>query len=530
MNVAVIVVALAIGARLDYVPIWDGFEYAAAIQRAATESFDVANLRLAGHASHAYALLLVAAQSIAPDAYWPILLVNAVLLVVAAVGFHRLATLALPDEDHATDRALLTAAFALQPAVLAAVVQPGLDLPLVPGFLWATVFVIERRWVPAAATGLAIVFSKESGALLYAALVASFILRDPPAALGFDGRRAEAFRRLAILCVPGIVFALYLGYRLYAARSEPVVWSAGTAMINQPLWRQLLVPRIDRYVASYVAIMLVLNFAWIMSLVVAAGGVVTFRRAVARRGVLREVPRWLANVPGFVVLLAAMTGFILTRFASFANARYLIAFVGLLLVMFGVALVALPLPKVLRRGILAAFAVLVAVSISRTIDPVSRALWGTFPVGRHDMLRMTSITHECCGAGRDQLAYSLEFTTLAALTDDALATMRVGDSTLVVIPDSTSWRTIPPLDPATSRRTADVSAGVVPLVAEVDSAVLYAAQRPAATYVALPNGSPARGLELLAPAFAIGPERRVARGGYVLSVYRLDARAAKASP
>ena len=521
---ASIVVAFMLWTRLGYVPIWDGYEYAAAIQRAATAPFDWSNLRLAGHASHAYALIVVAAQTLAPGEYWPILATNAVLLVVAAVGFHRLAGIVFPAPEHATERALGTAAFVLQPPLLAAVVQPGLDLPLVPGFVWAAVFALERRWVAAAATGIALAFTKETGVLLYAAIVASLILHDPRVALGTPGRRVEAAKRLVILAVPGIVFAVYLAYRTYAARGEPAVWNAGTAMIGQSLLRQLLVPRIDRHVASYVAIMLVLNFAWVMTVVVAAGAVASVARAKASGGFVRQVAGWLHSPPGFVAILAALTAFTLTRFATFANARYLLVFAGPLLLLFVAALVALRFRPTARRVILACLVVLIGVSVERTIDPVSRTLFGTFPFGRTEMLRMTSISRECCGPGRDQLAYNLEFTTLAALSDDALAGMGAGDSTMVVVPDSTSWHTIPHLDPATGRRTAHVSGSIVPLVAEADSAPLFAAERRAAIYLALPNGPAARGLAELASAFVVGPERRLTRGPHALSVYRLEPR------
>jgi hypothetical protein len=518
------VVALMLWARLDYVPIWDGYEYSAAIQRAATAPFDWSNLRLAGHASQAYALLVVAAQMLAPGEYWPILLTNAVLLMVAAIGFHRLAALVVPGTEYATERALVTAAFVMQPPLLAAVVQPGIDLPLVPGFVWATVFVLERRLVAAAATGIAMVFTKETGVLLYAAIAGSLLLHDPRVALGVPGRRIEAVKRLAILALPGIVFALYLGYRTYAARGEPAVWNAGTAMIGQSLTRQLLVPRIDRYVATYVAIMLVLNFAWVMTLVVGAAGIAGIRRAIATGGFARQVIHWLGTPAGFVTILAAATGFVLTRFATFANARYLLVFAGPLLLLFLVAGIALRVPEGARRAVLVAFVGLVGVSVERTIDPASRTLFGTFPVGRTEMLRMTSITRECCALGRDQLGYNLEFTTLAALSDDALAMMRAGDSTLVVIPDSTSWHTIPRLAPATSRRSPDTSGGIEPLVAEADSAALVADQRRAAVYIALPNGPVDRGLEQLTPTFVVGAERRVTRGPYSISVYRLEPR------
>jgi len=161
----------------------------------------------------------------------------------------------------------------------------------------------------------------------------------------------------------------------------------------------------------------------------------------------------------------------------------------------------------------------------RTIDPLSRWLFGTFPFGQRDLLELTSITHECCAAGRDQLVYNLEFTTLAALMDDALAATRAGDSTLIVLPDSLNWHAIPLLNVRTSRRTIDSTEAVVPLVVEADSASLYTHARPRGVYLALPNGPAKRGLAQIAPSFLVGPERRFTRGPYELSAYVLSPRA-----
>ena len=178
-----------------------------------------------------------------------------------------------------------------------------------------------------------------------------------------------------------------------------------------------------------------------------------------------------------------------------------------------------------RRSVLALYVIVSFVSTVRTVDPVSRALFGTFPFGDRALLNLTSITHECCAQGRDQLGYNLEFTTLAALMDDALAATKAGDSTLVVLPDSTNWHAIPLLDARTNRRTIDSTEAVVPLVVEADSASLYAPARPRGVYLALPNGPAPRGLAQLAPAFVIGPERRFSRGPYQLSAYPLTPRA-----
>jgi len=519
-----------VGSRLDYVPMWDGFDYATAINAAATGPFQPGNLRLAGHASQAYAALAALAQMLAPGHYWPLLMVNVLLFGVAAAGFHRLASLAFPGDEHTNDRALLTGAFLLHPAMLSAVVQPGLDLPLVPAFLWAAVFVVQGRWPAAAVMGMALAFTKETGVLLYAALIATRVLWNPRVAFGDPARRLDGVNRLAILAIPGLAFGGYVLVRIHTAPpGEPVVWNAGTAMIQQSLLHQLIVPRIDRYLATYLAIMLVLSFAWVVTIVGAAGLLISAKRAVRRLGV-RQAWRALGTVPGFLVLLTAATAYALTRFATYANTRYLLVAMTLLLLLFLGALISLGFGPTARRSILAGFAMVLGLSSVRTIDPVSRLVFGTFPFGDHSILRMNSISHECCALGRDQMAYNLEFTTLAALTDDALATIGATQSTLLVLPDSTHWRSIEFIDPRTHRRTLDATVGVRPLVAEADSAALYARQVSGAYFIALPNGAERRALQMLDSAFTAGPERRVRRGTYWLTVYPLTPRADRATP
>src|SRR4029079_8050034 len=127
-----------------------------------------------------------------------------------------------------------------------------------------------------------------------------------------------AARRIAILALPGVTFAVYLLYRAHGASSgEPVVWNAGTALIGQSLIRQLLVPRLDRYVATSLALMFVLNFAWIPTLGLVAGFAATARVIGAERPRWTAVVRAFAGETGFIVLVLAGTTFALSRFATY---------------------------------------------------------------------------------------------------------------------------------------------------------------------------------------------------------------------
>lgn len=522
---AAIITAALLISRVGYVPMWDGFVYADAINDALAQPTAPNALRFAGHASQVYGALAVAAQALAPGRFWPMLLLNAALFAAAGVGFARLLRLAYGRAEYRVDRALVTAAFCLQPSFLGTAVQPGIDLPLVPGFIWCTVFLVERRWLGTVVVGLALAFTKETGVLLYATLLATYALWLLVRTPGPARERAVAALRLAPYAVPGIVFGLYLLWRKYAAPSgAPVVWNAGTGMIGHGLLHQLIVPRIDRYLASYLAMMGVLNFTWVMTLCIGAAALVFVRRvfrAPSWRDRWETIARAAATVPGFVVLLTAASAYALSRFATYANPRYVLPVVALMYVPFFGSLLALGLRTAVRRAGLALFTLALFVSTVRTVDPVSRTLFGTFAFGDHSMLRMTSITHECCGAGRDQLVYNLEFTELEALTGDALASIAPRDSALVVLPDSTNWYVAMRLDPVTRRRTVERRAALVPAVFEYDQLDSLPALPPSASYVALPNASPAAGLAELARYYTIGPERRVRRGNRWLSFYSL---------
>jgi hypothetical protein len=521
----VVAVGLLLWSCISYVPMWDGFIYATAINDALRWPPTLGSLRLAGHASHFYAALAIAFQALAPGQYWPTLLLGAVLVALAALAFHRLLRLTFPDPGRSLDRALLTACFAVQPSLLAAAVQPGRDLPLVPGFLWCTVLLMERRWIPLVLVGTALAFTKETGVLLYAGLLASHGLWTLVRAEGAVRDRLMSVVRLVPLAAPALIFAAYLVVRAQLIPAgEVVVWNAGTAMINQSLLRQLLVPRVDRYVAVYLSMVAVLNFAWVITVSVSAAVVVAVRRTGAQRLVAESV-RFAATAVGFVSLLLLVTTFALTRFASYANSRYLLPVMVLSLVPLFAALDTLQLPVRVRRGVLAVLSLMLLVSNVRTIDPASQALYGTFAFGEHRMLRMTSITHECCASGRDQLVYSLEFTMIERLMSDALAASAPGDSTLIVLPDSTNWYAVSLLDRTTNRRSVDSMKSVVPVVTESDSASLFSNRYGRAMYLTLPNGAGDRGLEMLARDFVVGPERRFSRRGYWLSEYPLTSRA-----
>ena len=516
VGVAVVVSLMLLASRAGYVPMWDGRIYADCIIDAARQRLSWDSLRCADHISYAYMLYAGALQLISPSSFPLMLLANTLLWLLACAAFYRLARIAFPGDEHALDRSLLTAAFAFQPAILASVVQPNIDLPMLPAFLWATVFVVRLRWIALILTGIALVGTKESGVLLYVTLVFSYTVAMVMPGPSSKRSPFKAMWHVAPLSIPVIVFAIYIAYRIIVPHTT-VLAAAGTT--DMPILQQFIVPRIDPYFVNYVVMMCVLSFAWVSTAVVGSDAVVAIGRKV-RKLTPRPLPGAKRRVVRFIAVLGVVSMWALTRYSSWGNSRYLLPVFALTPLMLYASLVRFGVPKTARRTLLGALAVLLGVSVVRTVDPVSRALYGTWKLGGHSLLRMTRVTGECCAAGRDQLVYNLQYTALADLTSDATAAL-VRDSTTVFFPTRMDWQSLGSLDSASSVRTLRRTRTFTPPLLYPDTLQFLSVPPRDAVYIGLPNGDVTGGLRKLSPWYDTAGVTRVQRDGYWLDAYRL---------
>ncbi len=520
LGVATLVALALVAAHADFVPLWDGRFYAECVIDAAKNGLRPQWLRCAGHPSHAYVLLAGFARWLAPNGTLSFVVVDSLLFAAASLGFYRLMRLALPARELEVERAQATAVFMLQPSFLASVVQPNLDLPVLAGFVWCIVTLIERRWVWTIVVGLAMAFSKETGVLVYGVAVVCYVVWCIARAPRPWRARAAAVGRMAPLAIPLVVFGAYVLVYVVLQPRSAAVWTGETS--RAAMARQFVVPRFDAVTAAYLAMIFVLNFVWIPTLAIAADLGTALRARLTRS--VRTASGLDSGIVGFLALVTIGVVYFLTRFATYTNARYLLVAVAMVVAMLVIALVRLPISPAFRRGLLAAYAALLVVSALRTVDPVSRLVFGTFSVGSHEMLSMSSITKECCGpVGRDQLAYSLEFTVFDDLLTEALqATTGDVDSLTFVLPDSSDWYVVERFDRTSRRRTLDERNTRDPWVMVASTAISSRVRPPAkAWYLALPNQDFADGLRKLATMYAIGPGRRVERRGYAMDIYPL---------
>ena len=575
-------------ARADYVPMWDGRIYADCYIQAATRPFRFDAYRCANHVSHAYAAIVAFAQRMAPHSPVPMIAANAALFALAAAALWRILGRLFPDHSHMTGRALTTAAFLVHPVLLAALVQPGLDFGVLVFALCAIAAAVEGRVGALAVAGALLVFSKEPGLLVYGVVAAFYAWRavlpsnvrwplaravllavgsflvvynlSPwhpavlPAAAGVGlgvlllarpagpvGRSevAELVRRLSRLwplALPALLFLAYAAYRVYVhapavapgaaipAAQAKVIWGSDSARLLAHMFLRL---DPHPFARSALALVFVVGFLWLPSALIGVDAIVGAVRTVTRRPP-RPLPGSSEGLVAFVLAITAALVWVLTRYVTFSNARYYLPVYPLLLVAALCAAVRLRIPRRARDAVLAMVVVLLAISATRTIDPVSRRLWGTFPFGERQLLRITALTGECCGYGRDQLAYNLEFTALAAVQDGLYARLRPTDKTVFVVHDDANLFTVGPIDALTGRRTLRRGGVVSPPVASAGLVLgsrLQITEGWTAWFLAFPNMDNDATLAALHERFDVGPaEWATTPEGYAMAAYRLRER------
>jgi hypothetical protein len=322
------------------------------------------------------------------------------------------------------------------------------------------------------------------------------------------------------------------------ARDLPPVWEGlGSA---SAVTLKLLDPfQVDWYLATQLLQLLVLQFHWALTalgLGLALSYLRRRRRMLAARTerlhdyrTVHGRPRaWSIVVDvvhqrlAFTSILFVAVLYLLTRLRPYSNTRYLLPLFALFLLLF-VQLLAVGIH---RRGLRMAVTATVLLglfgpSLEGTVDPISRRLLGTFDFGRHPMLRMTALTGECCGAGRDQLVYNLQFTRFHDLQNRAYQDIRPTADTVILAAWAANFGQLWPLSRDDYTRSVPSARTFSPRYASaeeftgaVDVSEVY--------FIAFPNVDNRPALEALGHAFARRHLTRYEWRGYALDVYRFS--------
>jgi hypothetical protein len=515
--------------RLRTVPMWDSrIYYDRCLMDSLRFPFNLLNLNCFGHPSMFYMILLIPGQLLDAGNAVLLNLTNVVLGSLSICAFWVLTTVFLPGANRRTERLLATGLFAIWPASVGSCLSVGPDYGVLAFFLLYLALLLTDRVEAAAVAGMFLVLSKEFGVLLYCLATALFIT------IRFLHRRGSSIRERwresvgkRILFAPAILYAAVFGVML--ARSDAGVWG-GKAVSSGALSRFLFFNPAKLVFGPFGPLIWVLSFSWILTaslLTLPLALVISSRARNALRAIAPPKP-----MLQFLVLLFAGAVFALTRYETFANVRYLLP-IAPLLILISVVFLEVTVPwAAMRRAALGMAFLLLLASNFRTLDPFSRVVWGTFPFGRHRLLRMTSWSDECCGYGRDQLVYNLEYLKFHELQNAMFRDIRPGRRTIFVADNQADWFLGGRVTPD-GERSLRLSNTIRVHYADPDS--LESRRPPPATvyFVAFPNFDNAKDLQKLRRNYSVASVKSYERSGYSIPVYtmrRKPPRAAAIAP
>lgn len=488
----------------DFLPIWDSRLYTDCLGAGVTQlGRGVSPLRALNcfdHPTMGYVALLAGPLKLA--GYPGVLVANLALGAISIWALFKVCVSLAPGER--ATAAAIAVVYGCHPQLLANAVSFTADHGVSVFFLLVMWMLTSGRFWWAAAFGLVLVFCKETGSLLYGVAVVSEAAAMMVAGQSGWPDKIRALLRRWPLGWPVVAFAAFLYWKLHLAGSG--LWGGTTTGGIAGLMTHFTYSRVFQ---AYLVVMLVLSFTWVLIIPV----MVAPLGWLSREG--RSAPDRRAVV--FAVLLALGSAWMLTRFETALNARYLFPFAGVLMICAFLAYVALVRAEIVRFALIGLTGALMLVSTYRTVDPVSKLVFGTFSFGDHAMLRMTSFTGECCGRGRDQLQYNLQFTQFAYLTDMALKDIEATDDSWIAMSSLADWQTIGPIDATTHQRVLGPTEIGIHAIAQANPA--YRAAHSQGWYFAYANINNAPELADLNRAAVVGAGKVYERGGYSLAVY-----------
>jgi len=441
--------AFLVSRFFDFASIWDAQSNVGLVVAAVAKPFNLFNFEQSSHPNQAYFLLQSLGQKLDPGNIFFIHSVDVLLGIFAICAFFGILRHIAPDKKNLPEVYLMTFLFAFYPIFTANALYVMYDFALASFMAVTLYFLLKRRFMLAGVFGVGQLFSKEPGIAIYGLTLFLYYLF-------FVSNKRKIVTYIKHIKEMGIVFTPYLILLIYAlvkamveksvvffSAQMPVFMNATSYKSLWPTWE------ISQVRLSYFVTIFVLNFNWILTLVVLFGVMRLVWLYVRRRKHLVEIDT-RASLFFFTLFVPVL--FILTYIKIFTNPRYFMPAYFLLLILFFIATTLIPLVFV-RRVLLVGVVVLMFVSNFETIDPVSRKIYGTFQFGNHTMLKMTSITGECCGYGRDQLVYNLQYIYIERLTNKIFEYYRPDENTAFAYDRIQGNIFSLPIDRTTHRRT-----------------------------------------------------------------------------
>ena len=400
---------------LHAVPAWDGGWYTACLLNAAEAQFHLKNFNCVGHTSFAYMLLLAIGQYIDYGNLFLMQGINLLLWCCACIFFYKLSGEIYKKEINPENFCLLTGILAFAPAITGNLLQLNLDFGVLVFFIPTLYFLIKRSFIALTLSGTLMVFTKETGAALYLITifwgVTFFELRNLS-----QIRIKKNLLNFTLLVFPLIIYAARTLYRYLRHPGLNLFYTEDGYQFEERSFLEMAFdfnfwqPTFKAYLIDIFA----LQFNWILTAAALAG---LFYCSAKKQGGFDSLKtkRFL-----FVIFLFLSVIYLVTRHRPFNHLRYIIVALPLFY-LFTYGLITAAFKESCKRFLLWCVLLLTIFSNIRTIDPLSKFLFGTIPLGKQELLNMSAYFFVPNSVhskfNRDEIVYNLEYTKLHEISE-----------------------------------------------------------------------------------------------------------------
>jgi hypothetical protein len=418
----VIVFSLYIGLLYVFrytIPQYDGSFY---LHRCLTplleeSSPNLLKLSCFGHPSFGYMIIMYFTLLITKHSLVAMNMVNGLLWGFGVVALYYSLMRKAFAKQYAIEFFLLGIIILFNPVVIANLFSLNIDTGALIFFcLFLSSIVLNNR-ILIILTGLGFLMTKEIVIPIFALMVILIM---------FIYRRRIVFKKRwflegIILSIPVWCFGLYFILRKHY--DLPLYWD-----VIQHLGIEVFEPHTATALRfSTLLMFFVFQYAWVYVFLFITSVVIIIYAVLKKRKPLIPYSLLLLFIVSlFTVAVGSMI------FVTFSIPRYFmiatisLQYCSLVLWIFVVR------NKPIRIGVLIMCVCMTGISLYTSIDPVTRLIWGVFPFGSRSMYSMTSITHECCGHGRDQLLYNLQYIQFQQLLQRMYKDIKPTENTLFV--------------------------------------------------------------------------------------------------
>lgn len=400
-----IIYTLYISRFYSYIPMWDAKNYLDGLLYGVKQPFNLFNFDSFGHPTMLFYFLSAVTQYLDFGNISYLHLSMLPLSLLAVISFFNILSLQYEAKNR-LELLLVTAIFAFYPIFTASVINLYPDYGVMVYYVMFLCLFIADKKILALIASLFLVFSKELGsALLFYTIYCDFLIKLFRHRFSLNNlRKLMSGYRLYIWVVISLIFRWY--YKS-AVMSELTVWGNWPELFNSKILN-------FEWNLSFLSGIFIVNFNWLLTLVI-IGGLLKYAFLLFKNRINLTTDK--SRITFFICLFVGV--FSMVFFLKHATKlRYFLPLYSLMILIFYWSLVKLFSSNKMRISILVTVLSLFLISSYKTVDPISKAIYTTFNFGKHPLLKMTSISGECCGYSQDQLVYNFEHTNLYYLMDE----------------------------------------------------------------------------------------------------------------